>query len=308
MWPVSETLFGGDVYSSADPFATAITYDDDTVVWVGSDEAVSSGTPLDGDFVAPGFVDAAVDLRNTDGYDYFACGVTSIHVIGTSEQCEAVSGPHVVAYPTDAREGRRAVRVEDVREASDVTDPVFVCVDSAAELAELEGLVRDSEWKTAAQRAGLRGMVGCDTDVDPEVWGGSGLAVTVNPHHTRDLHALFNAGAQVSFSLAGNSWGAVRAGVENGLSARAAFNASTRFGFRALGQFEGGVLAPGSTVDMVRWSATSLVVQVADPRVAAWSTDPRSGTPGLPDLNEAFPHVRTIWVGGRSYDVPSESV
>lgn len=308
MWPVSETLFGGDVYSSADPFATAITYDGDTVVWVGSDEAVSSGTSLDGDFVAPGFVDAALDLRSGDGYDYLSCGVTSVHVIGTKEQCDAVTGPHVVAYPTDAREGRRAIHVDDARDANTLTGPVFILLDTADQLATLEELVSDPAWKTAAQRAGVRVLISCDAHVTPEVWGASGLALTVNPQHPRDLHALFSAGAQVSFALAGKPWEAVRAGVENGLSARAAFNASTRFGFRALGQFEGGVLAPGSAVDMVRWSASSLVVQVADPRVAAWSTDPRSGTPGLPDLGASLPHARTTWVGGRSYDVPPKSV
>ena len=213
-----------------------------------------------------------------------------------------------MAYPTDAREGRRAIHVDEARDANTLTGPVFILLDTADQLATLEELVSDPAWKTAAQRAGVRVLIACDAHVAPEVWGASGLALTVNPQHPRDLHALFSAGAQVSFALAGKPWEAVRAGVENGLSARAAFNASTRFGFRALGQFEGGVLAPGSAVDMVRWSASSLVVQVADPRVAAWSTDPRSGTPGLPDLGASLPHARTTWVGGRSYDVPPKSV
>lgn len=46
-----------------------------------------------------------------------------------------------------------------------------------------------------------------------------------------------------------------------------------------------GVLAPGADADFVRWQVERLVVQVADARVAAWSTDPRSGTPGLPELS-----------------------
>lgn len=300
---MSETLFGGDVYSSADPFATAITYDGDTVVWVGSDEAVSSGTSLDGDFVAPGFVDAALDLRNMALYDFVSSGVTSVHVIGTREQCDVVQGPHVTAYPTDVHEGRRAVTVAD---ATDIDAPVLILVDSASDLSLLEERVRNVEWKTAAQRAGARVFVSCDAPLDPEVWGMSGLPLTVNPHHPRDLHALFKAGAQVSFSLGSAPWEAVRAGVENGLSARASFNACTRFGFRAIGQFEGGVLAPGSTADMVRWSATSLVVQVADPRVAAWSTDPRSGTPGLPDLGAEPPLAKTTWISGERFDVAEQ--
>jgi hypothetical protein len=60
------TLFrGGQVYTPADPFATALLVDDGRVVWVGSDDA-SAGfgadvvVELDGALVAPAFVDAHV--------------------------------------------------------------------------------------------------------------------------------------------------------------------------------------------------------------------------------------------------------
>ena len=91
-------------------------------------------------------------------------------------------------------------------------------------------------------------------------------------------------------------WAAVRAAVfhltpDSGLSARAAFAAHTRGGWRALPQpsagvpvDEAGVLTPGSPATYAIWSAGDLVVQAPDSRVAAWSTDERSGTPGLPDL------------------------
>jgi len=49
------------------------------------------------------------------------------------------------------------------------------------------------------------------------------------------------------------------------------------------------VLRPGAAADFGRWRVERLVVQVADPRVAAWSTDPRSGTPGLPELAADVP-------------------
>ena len=51
----------------------------------------------------------------------------------------------------------------------------------------------------------------------------------------------------------------------------------------------------------MRWRVGELIVQVADERLAAWSTDPRSGTPGLPDLTgeSPLPAVREVWVRGQ---------
>jgi hypothetical protein len=41
---------------------------------------------------------------------------------------------------------------------------------------------------------------------------------------------------------------------------------------------------PGAAAHYSLWQAGELVVAAPDDRIAAWSTDPRSGTPGLPDL------------------------
>lgn len=100
-------------------------------------------------------------------------------------------------------------------------------------------------------------------------------------------------------------WGAVRAAAfhrtpEHRISARAAFNAHTRGGWRAIGRDAAGVLVPGAPADYAVWSGGELVVQAPDERVANWSTDPRSGTPGLPDLTPGRPlptALRTV-VGG----------
>ncbi|MEU6850530.1 amidohydrolase family protein [Actinacidiphila alni] len=102
-------------------------------------------------------------------------------------------------------------------------------------------------------------------------------------------------------------WGAVRAAAfhrtpEHRISARAAFNAHTRGGWRAIGRDDTGVLVPGAPADYAVWDSGDLVVQAPDERVANWSTDPRSGTPGLPDLTPGRPlptAVRTV-VGGRT--------
>jgi predicted amidohydrolase YtcJ len=85
-------------------------------------------------------------------------------------------------------------------------------------------------------------------------------------------------------------WGWVAAAVghtnpEQRISARAAFTAATRGGHRAAGHDSLGVLAPGSPATLAVWDVVDLVVQAPDGRVSAWSTDPRSRTPGLPDLS-----------------------
>lgn len=84
-------------------------------------------------------------------------------------------------------------------------------------------------------------------------------------------------------------WGAVRACAfhqepEQRISARAAFLAHTRGAWRAAGVDDHGVLTPGYSASFAIWSASELVVQAPDDRIQAWSTDPRSGTQGLPDL------------------------
>jgi predicted amidohydrolase YtcJ len=62
----------GSVYSAADPLATAMLVDGDTVAWVGSEQAASSIADssmeiidLRGALVAPGFVDSHVHLTET---------------------------------------------------------------------------------------------------------------------------------------------------------------------------------------------------------------------------------------------------
>ncbi|WP_089510556.1 amidohydrolase [Streptomyces sp. NBS 14/10] len=149
------------------------------------------------------------------------------------------------------------------------------------------------------------------------VWGGeTGMyAQRLGPERARTLNpfaALLRAG--VPLALGSDSpvtpldpWGTVRAAAfhrtpEHRVSARAAFTAHTRGGWRAIGRDDAGVLVPGAPADYAVWRTGELVVQVPDTRVADWSTDPRSGTPGLPDLTPGgqLPVcVRTV-VGGRT--------
>lgn len=73
------------------------------------------------------------------------------------------------------------------------------------------------------------------------------------------------------------------------MTARAAFSASTRAGWRALGpQYDGlGVITEGAPADLVLWEVGEYAVQVPDTRITQWSTDPRSATVALPALEES---------------------
>lgn len=87
-------------------------------------------------------------------------------------------------------------------------------------------------------------------------------------------------------------WQSVRACLthaspEERISARAAFLAHTRAGWRAAGVGHPmlGQLVPGAPASYAVWEVAELMVQTPDSRVQSWSTDPRAGTPLLPALD-----------------------
>ncbi|MFC8449096.1 amidohydrolase [Kitasatospora sp. NPDC057223] len=140
---------------------------------------------------------------------------------------------------------------------------------------------------------------------------GAERAAALNP-----FAALLRAGVPLAFGsdapvTALDPWGTVRAAAfhrtpAHRISARAAFTAHTRGGWRALGRDQDGVLVPGAVASYAVWAGGDLVVQAPDSRVADWSTDPRSGTPGLPDLTPGRPLpvcLRTVVRGRTAYQV-----
>jgi predicted amidohydrolase YtcJ len=98
-----------------------------------------------------------------------------------------------------------------------------------------------------------------------------------------------------------NPWASVRAAVNHhtpgsAISARAAFAAATRGGWRAGGVRDGtaGTLVPGAPASYVVWDAGPLDVTAPRDAVQRWSTDPRSRVPALPRLRptDALPVCR----------------
>lgn len=102
-------------------------------------------------------------------------------------------------------------------------------------------------------------------------------------------------------------WVSVRAAVNHrtpgsAVSARAAFAAATRGGWRAAGVRDGkaGTLTPGAPASYAIWDAGALEVHAPRDTVQRWSTDPRSRVPALPRLgpDDALPRCkRTVHRG-----------
>jgi len=210
------------------------------------------------------------------------------HVIGDAASAEVVSGMRVAAERTGVGPFRAlGHRLEHAEMLAD---------DHVAALAEL--------GVTASMQPMFDGL-----------WAGPGgmYEQRLGPERTAGMNRfadLASAGVLLAFGSDApvtdvGPWAAVRAATEHSnpaqrLSARAAFAAHTRAGWRAIGQPGVGVLEPGAPAHVAIWGDVDVVVQVPDDRVSAWSTDPRSGTPGLPDLSSATPRCLRTMVAGRT--------
>ena len=134
-------------------------------------------------------------------------------------------------------------------------------------------------------------------------WGGpDGLYATrLGPERSAGMNpfaALASAGIPMAFGsdspvTALDPWAGVRAAVLHHapgqrISARAAFRASTRGGWRVAGldHTGAGELRVGSPAHLAVWRAEHLGVQSEASGLSTWSTDARAGTPLLPDLSE----------------------
>jgi predicted amidohydrolase YtcJ len=155
-------------------------------------------------------------------------------------------------------------------------------------------------------------------------WGApdGAYAARLGAERAADLHdfaGLVRAG--VSLALGSDSpvtaiepWEWVRAAMWHHnpaarLSGRAAFAAATRGGWRAARRDDAGVLEVGAPATYAVWAVGDLEVQAPDARVSNWSTDPRSGTPGLPRLEPGTPapHCLATVLDGRTIHVAQDS-
>ncbi|OZB49791.1 MAG: hydrolase, partial [Cellulomonas sp. 14-74-6] len=125
---------------------------------------------------------------------------------------------------------------------------------------------------------------------------GAGRAIALNP-----LADLAAAGVPLAFGSDSpvtplDPWAGIRAAVEHTaaeqrISARAAFRATTRGGWRLAG-LDGtgaGELRVGSPAHLAVWRSEHLTVQAGRGRLTAWSAEARAGQPLLPDLSADVP-------------------
>jgi predicted amidohydrolase YtcJ len=214
------------------------------------------------------------------------------HAIGDAAVDAVVAGARQAA----ARHGAAAVRALRHR----VEHAELVGEDALSGFSEL-GLVASVQPAFDAAWGGPDGMYVRRL--------GAERAARMNP-----FASLNRAGVPLAFGSDApvtplDPWGTVRAAAfhhtpEQRISVRAGFNAHTRGGHRALGRDDEGVLVPGAPATYAVWRTGELTVQAPDRRLSAWSTDPSSGTPGLPDLTpgEELPQcVRTVVRGTTVY-------
>lgn len=217
------------------------------------------------------------------------------HAIGDAAVDAVVAGARAAAE----RFGAAAVRALRHR----IEHVELMSADAVAAFAEL-GLFASVQPAFDAAWGGTDGMYARRL--------GKERAARMNPY--ADLN---RAGVPLAFGSDApvtplDPWGTVRAAAfhrteDQRISVRAAFTAHTRGGHRALGRDDDGVLVPGAPATYAIWRTGELTVQAPDRRVSAWSTDPSSGTPGLPDVSPGADLpvcLRTVVRGTTVYEAP----
>lgn len=288
---------GGRVLTPASRDATAFAHEDGVIVWAGSDAPgptlfpEARHVPLDGDWVAPAFVECLPGELTADRLA--AAGVVPA----------ALPAPHGVDdIPERVRAGERVVLGPDV-------DPAVAAPELTHLAAELGGpaVARctptfigsgtlEDDALSALSAVGavlvLRPLVDDLTGTDLVRVAASGVALATSSRVGEEIRP----------------WDALRALTDvdggRGLSPRAAFTSATRGARRAAGARDGlsGTLAPGASATYARWRTGDLVMVAADDAVQRWSTDPRSGVPPMPDLAGPPPTLRRLVVDGLDPD------
>jgi predicted amidohydrolase YtcJ len=226
-----------------------------------------------------------------------ACSLAGLqagfHVIGDAGVDTAITGIEAAAAVVGADRVRRARhRLEHLE---------MIDADGVARLVAL-GVTASVQPAFDAHWGGREGMYAARL--------GRERAAGMNPFATMLAAGMTLALGSDSPVTPFAPWEAVRACVnhhtaEQRVSARSAFLAHTRGGWRAAGFDDRGYLDLGLPATFAVWKVGDLVVQAPDDRIQTWSTDPRSGTPGLPDLSpgaELPTTLRTVVRGRTVHD------
>lgn len=313
---------GGPVISSTDDFTDLLTTVgpqsglDVIGYWGeggGPTTAISLGaTGAAGDHFVDGAIGSRTALLRQPYADADTCGNAYTSAATIRDHVAACSLARVQAGYHVIGDGAMDLVVAGFAEAADqVGDEVVRAAGHRLEHVEMV----DAEARAVLARLGVVASV---QPVFDAWWGGDQqmYAERLGTERARTLNpfaALQAAGVPLAFGSDAPvtpmaPWKAVRAAVhhhqsEQALTPRAAFLAHTRGGWRAAGR-RGGTIAVGEPAHLALWDVDELVVERPDDRVAAWSTDPRAGVPGLPPLDPGTDDprcLRTVVAGRTVY-------
>lgn len=271
------------------------------------------------------------------GGDLFIDGAIGSHTAWLTEPYTDDPHTHGISYlgAEAIRDHLRACTIAGIQAGFHVIGDAAtgVVVGALADLADELGTpalarcahrLEHAEMVTAADAEVLArcGVIASMQPLFDAEWGGPGDLYDARLGATRaatlnDFAMLARTGVALSFSsdapvTAIDPWSTIRAAVHhhqstNAISARGAFAATTRGGWRAGGVNDGvtGTLTPGAPASYAVWEVDDLVVAGSHEKVQRWSTDPRSRVPALPDVSPGadLPRcVRTVHRGRTLYD------
>ncbi len=248
-----------------------------------------------------------LDAPDTHGASYMGVGELTEHLVATTE-AGLQGGFHVIG---DASSG---MVTEALRRAADRVGPD--ALRRAGHRLEHAEMLADDDIAAIVEF----GVTASMQPMFDALWGGPGGMYeerlgSVRMSGMNRFADIAAAGGALAFGSDApvtelGPWAAVRAAVHHTtarqrISARAAFSAHTRGGWRAAGDAHGGVLAPGAPAHLAVWREQEFEVRAPDDRIAAWSTDARSEVSGLPALDPGRPLpacVATLVAGVPVYD------
>ena len=328
------------IHSTVSPFATAMLVDGDHIAWLGEESAVAAHhdsadrvVDMNGAFIAPVFVDAhSTSLQHADVAEArnqaAQVGIGAIHDFSSIE-AKAVdedvigeSGTLIYTFRSQST-GSESGRVITTAELDSLPTLLSLGLPIAIDASQSKGSLVATQLFSIGQDVGLSSMKAATirleglqsfTDRDLAMLEQLGVSIIGQPSELQTAASAVSIGTSITFGSYSdeftNPWGTIRSAVfefpqHERMTARAAFSAATRGGWRAAGRGHIGVIAPVAPAHLAFWDAGEVVVQTPDERVAGWSTDPRSGTPGLPDVSPGLPLpvcLRTVIAGTVVFD------